>query len=224
MKKIMFLCLVSFSIYGCYSDCIPQDVKVGEVVLMPNSKTFITNFENKTAIFKDSLGNEFKFKNTQKIRQDTDKTIVRMNCNSGFWGNQKSYDFMESISMRLEMQSDSFRISYRMNLMSLNFDAVDASVYWNWSCGGNTGWVIFADRGKKDVLAVEEKFRVIPDTVLNKKAFKNILGRRRKDTELCCCGIQPPTDAVNEVFFDRQKGIVGFKTIEGKIWTLDRVE
>ena len=228
MKKLIVLSLICLFIYGCFNDCTPKNVKVGETLLLPSTKAWLLNLVDKTAIFKDSLGNEMQFKSIEKIKIDTQQNFVRINCNSGWKSEQKSMDFEESDGLSLKMVSgDSLDIYYKMSVMSLNIDAVDAQIGINNDsslCGGNSGWVIYKDRGKKMTFPVEEKFRTILDTVINGKSFKNILGRWRKDNDLCCCGLKSPSNTPYEVFFDRQKGIVGFKQLNGKTWTLDRIE
>ena len=225
-RMLILFIFITFSFFNCVdSNCIKQDVKVGEVLLMSESKTFMTNFVNKTAIFKDSIGTEMKFKNVEKIKIDTNKSTTRINCNKGLWPIDKSYDFIEWQSYKLTMVNDSLVIYYLMSVLDLNFDALDAQVNNNdGDCGGNSGWVIYKDRGKKDVTPLVEKARLISDTLINGKSFKNILGRWRKDDNICCCGYKPALKTPYEVFFDKQKGIVGFKQLNGKTWTLDRIE
>ena len=239
MKKNQLFCLLILfiltccSIYSCTSsgDCIPQDVKVGEILLVSNSKTFITSFKEKTAVFKDSFGQEMKFKDSSdySIRFGP-RAIGKVNCSNtkdGLFFTHQSHDYMDTEGSYITMRSKNFILSYNMYIEWSNFDVVNASVFRidSLGCGGNTGLIITADRGKKDAPRVTEQFRTISDTLINGKSFKNILGRWKDEYRLCCCGIKAPSnDTPNEVFFDRQKGIIAFKMLNGQTWTLDRIE
>ncbi len=240
MKPYLFLILSFSLIYSsCFQDCVPQDIRVGSVALMSGTQAFIQQFAGKKVIYKSEDGREIVFRDTSTkgVIRDTDRLLVRLNCNSGVWGIDKSWDFIDMENMRINLMSDSFGINYRTWLRwdlskkadsSLLFDAMSLGIVNNTISCGTGASLIFSDRGfparLTDTSITLRRFSLVKDTLIGNKRFQNINFRKNDINTLCNAGRVPTNQTPIEVFFNFKDGLVAFKTMNGKFWFFDRIE
>lgn len=240
MKPYFFLILsFSFIFSSCFQDCVPQDIKVGSVALMPVTQAFMQKFAGKKLIFKDENGREIVFRDTSPkgVLRDTNRLLVRLNCNSGIWGKDKSHDFVDMENMRIDLTSDSMRLSYNAVLRqdlskkadsSLLFDVFSFSVANSDLLCGTGASAVFSDRGfparLTDTSISLRRFNLVKDTIIGNKRFQNINVRKNDISKGCSAGDIPNNQTPIEVFFNFKDGLVAFKTMGGKFWFLDRIE
>ena len=240
MKPYFFLILSFSLIYSsCFQDCVPQDIKVGSVSLMPVTQAFMQKFAGKKVVYKNEDGREIVFRDTtaKGVLRDTDMLFVRQNCNSGIWGVDKSYDFVDKENMRIGLVSDSLNLYYKTFLTqnlykkadsSMLFDALILSISNNNSLCSAGSITVFSDRGfparLTDTSDTYRRFRFVKDTLIGNRRFQNVNIRKNEISSQCSAGHVPNNQTPIEVFFNLKDGIVAFKTLEGKFWFFDKIE
>jgi hypothetical protein len=239
MKPYIFLFLsLSLAWSSCYQDCTPQDVKVGNISLMPTTKAFVQQFVGKKVIFKTESGREMVFTTSQSgIIRDTTKLNLKINCNAGFSSNQKSYDFMALEGLEITLQSDSFTLNYKTWLTrdltkkadtSVLFEAMIFSTYNSKTGCGLTPIAIFSDRGfparRTDTSDTYRRFRVVPDTLLGTKRLQNVNFRKPEGNLCSSTDVAANNRTPLESFFNFKQGIVAFKTLSSGFYFFDRIE
>ncbi len=238
--------LLFLTCYGCrknntlpFSDCTPQDVKVGEANLMPETRAFFQKFVGKKVVFKNELGNEMVFKNVGGLTRDTNRLLLRLNCNSGIFGNDKSYDFLSLEGLNIVLVSDSLSLNFRSGISSLlsgvnedttkTFDTMIYNIGNTKSLCGLGPIIIFSDRGHPTVRTSDpespfNRSRIITDTTVNNRRLQNVRLRVRGITETCSAGDKPTGMTPYELYFNQKEGIAAFKTGNNEFWVFDRIE
>jgi hypothetical protein len=238
MKPYIFLFLsLSLAWTSCFQDCTPQDVKVGDIALMPTTKAFIQQFVNKKVVFKNESGREIIFKAPTQgsFNIDSDQVLIKQNCNAGFFGNQKSWDFYQTEGMSIDLTSDSFFLGYRTWMTqdftkkrdtSALFEVMTFSAYEKAASCGVSPIAIFSDRGfparRTDTSDTYRRYREVKDTTIGGKRFQNI--NLRAPTSWCNATDVPSNQTPIELYFNFKKGIVAFKTKNEVFWFFDRIE
>ncbi len=234
---LIFLVLLTF--YGCYQDCTPQDIKVGEKNLMAETQAFMQKFIGKKVVFKNELGKEMIFRDTGSLRHDIRKFDVHRNCNAGLWEVDQSYDYLEIEGYSLELISDSLnlRLTFQVtwDVFSVGRDSTKLYDDLSLRIGHRTQYcsvgiqTIFSSRGHTNLIKDLKnyptyQFRTIKDTIVNNKSFQNISFKANAAKEQCL-GLYLPTQITPyEMLFNLKDGLLAFKTVNNEFWVFDRIE
>lgn len=231
----LFVFLLFLTFYSCFQECTPQDVKVGEVNLMPETRAFMQKFIGKKVVFKNEQGKEMIFRDTGSLKRDTWRFDLRVNCNSGIWEKDRSHDFVASEALNIVLISDSLNLNFRAGISSLlNEDTTKTYDTMIYNIGNTTSLcgfgpiIVFSDRGHLAVRLSDTtsafRPRVINDTIVNNRRFQNVRLRVRGITETCSSGDKPSGMTPYELYFNQKEGVVAFKTVNNEFWVFDRIE
>lgn len=233
MKNITLYILLLITLSNCKdlffdSDCNLENIKIGEKFLTPNTKIFINQFEGKTIVYVDELGNESKFIEQDGLKRTVLKTNVRINCNTGWGDIDKSYDYIEyeHVSVRLTNLIENLGIYYDCRLLDRTFDpeAVyyeDVDVRMTSPCCTTVYYLIMSMRGDVNQPVIKPDPPIILDTIILDKHFTNIYKIKRS---YCCDDNQPLSNFPKEFYFSKTDGIIAFTQTDGKVWRFDRME
>jgi hypothetical protein len=242
MKPYIFLIsILSALSTSCFQDCIPQDVKVGDIALTVTTKAFIQQFVGKKVIYKNANGREVIFDADKKLTNDSSEfglINVKLNCKAGLSPKSESWDFFQTERVSVYLTSDSFSLGYRTYLTqntvvnksdtSNLYEVMSFSVGDKVACGV-VAVAIFSDRGfpnrRSDTSDTYRLFREVKDTTIGNKRFQNI---NVKMPSLLCSGGNTQATQDNqtpiEIFFNLKEGVVAFKTKNGMFWFFDRIQ
>jgi hypothetical protein len=163
---------------------------------------------------------------------------LKINCNAGVFGNQRSHDFMLLEGLEITLQSDSFTLNYKTWLTrdltkkadtSALFEAMIFSTYNSKTGCGLAPIAIFSDRGfparRTDTSDTYRRFRVVSDTLLGTKRLQNVNFRKPESSQLCgATDVAANNRTPLESFFNFKEGIVAFKTLSSGFYFFDRIE
>lgn len=222
MKKILFLTLCILCFQSC-KKC--KDVLLGTVKLMPSSTVLINNLKGKTLVFKDSLGSELRYKNTDGVKQEAVKLNLKKLCDGaiGFGG---GFEFLEIESQKLIFTSPTLDLSLQLEAFVLEtrqaVEVKDTVFYDVLSVKMNnpnltpiSNQIELSKRGtaKPDLSSQNVVIETI--TILG-KTFKSVVNVKNG---LKVNGVEP-----SEIFYNATQGVVAIRLLNGKLFVLDKIE
>ena len=216
-----------------FDKCEVNNIKVGEEYLMPVTKIFLEQFVDKKIVFVDTLGNELKFTEQNGLQREIRTSQVRLNCNQGFFEEDKSYDYIEYewISILLIDTVENLAILYTGRMIDRDasirypvfYDDLNPVMYVpGTTCCSMSTLLIMSMRDNVNQPVIAPDPPIILDTIILNKHFSNIYKRKRNG--LCCGGLQPESNLPNEFYISKKDGIIAFRMLNGKLWRFERME
>lgn len=222
MKKILFLTLCILFFQSC-KKC--KDVLLGTVKLMPSSTVLINNLKGKTLVFKDSLGCELRYKNTEGVKPEALKLNLKKLCDGalGFGG---GFEFLEIESQQLVFTSPTLDVSLQLEATVLEthqaVEAKDTVFYDVLSVKMNTpnltpisNQIELSKRGTAKPNLPTQNVVIETITILG-KTFKQVVNVKNA---LKVNGVEP-----SEIFYNTTQGVVAIRLLNGKLFVLDKIE
>ena len=246
MKRVVLVSLVIAAFFGIQckdkEDLECGNFKVGEALLMPESKQLIEQYAKKKLIFKDSVGNKAIFY-AQSISKLGDKNVLRVRCSgTNPWVDLGDYVDVDPLYITFDFGSPSSTfnrdLSYTVLTISeglppdtTHYDIAILGVN-SFTAGTSSGIIAVCPLSKRGINSrkdLEMGNRYIGDTTLLHKSFDGVYKNfytiyyNRLFTNLKSLDVRT-TPVDDDIYFNPQKGIIAFKIKGDKLWVLDTIE
>lgn len=220
MKNLLFFSslILLLSSASCRKKC-PPDKKIGEKPLTEKSLRFFAYSGNPKLIFKDETGQELTFTSQEGVRTEVNKISVYKQCTEVKFDGQSSYKYFEGSSKFITFFSTPSQFSINIGLYTsilrpekeLFYDKLTVDVMEVGSVGH--GELItdirFTDSYEESEFNITDPLTQVDTITLNGQGFTDVY--------------QTDSFEGRQVYYNKQKGIVGFKTLT-KTYHLDRIE
>ncbi len=220
MKNLLFFfsLVVLLSSASCRKEC-PPDTKIGDKPLTEKSLRFFAYSGSPKLIFKDENGEELAFTTPKGVRTETNKISVYKTCTEVKFDGQSSYKYFEGESKFITFFSNPTQFSINIGLYTsilrpeeeLFYDKLTVDLMATGSIGHGelVTDIRFTDSYDNDEFNITDPLTYIDTLTLNGQLFTEVY--------------QTDDFEGRQVYYNKEKGIVGFKT-QSKIYHLDRIE
>jgi hypothetical protein len=220
MKKLILILLSTQLVFNGCKKC--EDVLMGNIELMPSSINLLTSLENKTIVFKDSMGALIKFKNDAGVELKDIKINGKILCSS--FDGPTDFEFFKSKTQELTLNSTELNIflTLKASVENLSTTSTDTLLYDLLECktGISKTFSISTEQelSKRGTDKSDRPVFIKPikELTLSGKTFKNIIV---KTNELITKNIEPL-----ELFCNNTQGVVALRLLDGRLFVFDRIE
>lgn len=219
MKKLyLFLALSIFLLAAsCRKDC-PPDQKIGEKPLTSKSLSFFPYKGRQKLVFKDQEGVELVLTTTVGVLLEESKISIYKQCTEVKFDGNSSYKYFAGQSKNVVFfsQNPNFALSCGLFTSALRpeeellYDklVVEVSGVAPVGRGEIVTDIRFTETYEEEELGINSPMEYIDTLALNNTFFVGVYASELEN---------------GQIFYNKEKGIVGFKTT-GAIYSLDRIE
>jgi len=220
MKNLLFFfsLIILLSSASCRKEC-PPDTEIGDKPLSEKSLRFFAYSGTPKLIFKDEMGQELTFTSPKGVRTEANKISVYKQCTEVKYDGQSSYKYFEGTSKFIAFFSEPAQFSIDIGLYTsilrpeaeLFYDLLTVDVMGVGSIGHGelVTDIRFTESYDDSEFNITDPLTYIDTLTLNGHLFTEVY--------------QTDDFEGRQVFYNKEKGIVGFKT-PSKTYYLDRIE
>ncbi len=220
MKNLLFfsVLIVILSAAACRKEC-PPDVKIGDKPLSEKSLRFFSYSGHPKLVFKDQTGQELLFTSPEGVQTEINKIAVYKQCTEAKFDGNSSYKYFEGTSKSISFFSQPAQFSIDFGLYTtilrpeqeLFYDKLIVGVSGTGSVGRGelVTDIRFPDSFDDAELNITDSLTYIDTLTLNGQLFTEVY--------------QTNSFEGRRVYYNKDKGIVGFKTLD-RVYHLDRIE
>lgn len=209
-----------------------ENVKVGEVYLMPESKQFADQFNSKKLIFKDSDGHEITYSMQTYSKRDDEQTLLRIRCSKNWFQDYGDYIVCQSRYLTFSSSTPFTALTSTLtyNVFTISEGLPPDTIHYDVLSIGGISLGSLCPLSKRGVpsrkdLALGNQF-IGNITLLGKPftaVYKNVNHVIMYSKNISSISVQPDLNQ-DDIYFTAQQGVVAVKYKNDKLWVLDRIE